>query len=107
MLATLFLLAFSVLCGAAEKKSALDLELQYREFMLSITRQIGVTCDYCHDPKNFKDASKEAYRISKEHIRLVDWLNKENFLKSTAQKVSCYTCHRGEAKYQHYEKKQK
>lgn len=71
-----------------------------RQVMQNWSRQLGVTCAYCHDVKNFKDPTKASYKVSIEHQRLVRLINEQVFIeldKSGAPKIKadCYMCHRG------------
>lgn len=66
-----------------------------REYMLEISRQLGVTCNYCHDVKNFRNESMKTWKISKEHMHIVQLLNTRGFTKGP--KADCYMCHRGKA----------
>lgn len=81
------------------KKSAAskDPDLRIHEEMQVISRQLGVTCTYCHDPANFRSASLKEFGIAKEHMRVVNYINSE---KGWNQKprIDCFTCHRGNAK---------
>ncbi len=88
---------------SAPKKE--DPDLATREYMLKISRQLGVTCNYCHNVKNFKDTNLPAWKISKEHMKVVHLLNTEGFTSSKAPKADCYMCHQGKAKYQYTEPK--
>ena len=94
---------------AAKKKSKpampvvnYDQELKTREYMIEISRQLGVTCDYCHDVKKFKDSGMKTWKISKDHIRIVALLNTKGFL--AGPKADCYLCHRGKAVPEFHEK---
>lgn len=106
------ILAFSVIVliaftyspsHSAPKKE--DPDLVMREYMLKISRQLGVTCNYCHNIKNFKDESMPTWKISKEHMKVVHLLNTEGFNSSRTPKADCYMCHQGKAKYQYQEPK--
>jgi hypothetical protein len=72
-----------------------DQELKIRENMVNISRQLGVTCNYCHDVKNFRNSSLKTWKTAKDHIRIVDLLNSKGFTKGP--RVDCYLCHRGQA----------
>jgi cytochrome c peroxidase len=68
----------------------------YREYMVNISRQLGVTCNACHNQNNFADAEKKEFKISKDHIRLTQMLidNGMNGEKGKP-KADCFMCHRG------------
>lgn len=71
-------------------------ELAMRAYMVDVSEQLGVTCNYCHDTKNFKSDTKRAFKVAKDHMRIVDLLYAKGFEKHI--KVDCRMCHRGEAK---------
>lgn len=75
-----------------------DQEIRTRDYMIEITNQLGVTCTYCHDLKDFKKVHNKAYSISKTHIDLVKMLN-EKHQGQFVRKVDCYMCHKGQAKF--------
>lgn len=69
-----------------------------RERMVVISRQLGVTCNTCHDNKNFTSDKKASYKIAKEHIRLVQVLIDNGMDgQNNRPKADCYMCHRGRA----------
>jgi hypothetical protein len=86
---------------AGETKSdAVDLvrrETLQREYMVKVARQLGVTCNYCHDVKNFRSTALPAYKVAVEHTKIVDLLNTKGFLGPKAPRADCYMCHRGKA----------
>jgi hypothetical protein len=63
--------------------------------MLSISKQLGVTCVHCHNLKDFRDGSKAAYKVGLEHIRITDWLNSKAGLNKKPT-IDCIHCHRGD-----------
>ncbi|MEQ1879000.1 MAG: hypothetical protein ABL958_20340 [Bdellovibrionia bacterium] len=81
----------------APKTTVTALELAQREAMVKISRQLGVTCNHCHDVKDFKDAKLENFKIAKEHMRVVELLNTQGFTGKKAPKADCFMCHRGKA----------
>ncbi len=84
-------------------KAMTDADIQQRQYMIEISRQLGVTCTYCHDIKDFKVADKAAYKISKTHIEVVKTLN-EKYSGQIGEKVDCYMCHHGQTKPSYKEK---
>src|SRR5688572_14671187 len=86
---------------------------QVRALMQTFAESLGVQCSYCHaaDPKasppaagrpptldyasDLKDEKENARRM----IRMVMALNADSFRglgdQSVAEKITCYTCHRG------------
>jgi hypothetical protein len=95
----------------ASKKPAKELQPweawdKYRPQMLTISRQLGVTCTHCHDSRNYRDASKKTHEIAKSHMELVDMINAK-YKNSFSEKVDCYMCHKGVARPEFIEKKEK
>lgn len=72
---------------------------KYRKQMIEISEQLGVTCTYCHQPRNYRDSSKREFQIAKKHMEMVELL-KSQFKDSMNSKVDCYLCHKGQAKIQ-------
>ena len=79
------------------KKTKKDEDFATRDYMIEISRHLGVTCSYCHDLKNFRSDNIVAYKTAKKHMDITQWLNKDGF-KGKPKKVDCYLCHRGKAK---------
>lgn len=84
-----------------EKDPDPQFELQ-RESMIKISRQLGVTCTYCHDVKNYKDGSMKTHGVTLNHMKIVETLNKQ--YKNKISTVDCYMCHRGKAVPEYKEK---
>lgn len=70
-------------------------EDQIREEMISISRQIGVTCTECHNVQNFSNDSKKSFRVGKEHMKLTQMLKENGFDGKKGPEATCYMCHRG------------
>ncbi len=70
-------------------------EESIREEMLTISRQLGVTCTECHDVQNFKNDDKKAYKIGLEHIKLVEVMRNHGMDGKKGPEATCYMCHRG------------
>lgn len=73
---------------------------EVREKMMVWSRQLGVTCVYCHNLDNFKDDKKNAFKVSLSHSHMVKVLQEEIFHERDKGnvlkvKVDCYMCHRG------------
>ncbi len=71
-----------------------------KETMIHWSRQLGVTCIYCHNLDNFKDNSKLTFKTSLKHHQMVRVLQEEIFSErdkgnALKVKVDCYMCHRG------------
>lgn len=68
---------------------------QLQAIMALFTGSLGVRCSYCHADSFDKD-DKLTKRTARMMIQMVLDLNKGRFDRRDA--VTCYTCHRGEAK---------
>ncbi len=101
---TLFAIFFTTAVGAKKKAPIIDQDLAMREYMVEITRQIGVTCTHCHNLKNFKDSSKDLWKVGAQHIEVVKGLNRHYLKQLGIEKVDCYMCHRGKPKPNYKEK---
>jgi hypothetical protein len=73
-------------------------EEQIRESMVTISRQLGVTCTYCHNTDDFKNSEKPFFKIAKEHMRLTQILIDSGMDGRSGPKADCYMCHRGQSK---------
>jgi hypothetical protein len=70
-----------------------------RENMIKMSRQLGTTCNTCHDPANFTSSDKLAYKIAKEHLKITQLLIDVGITGPNGPtKVDCYMCHRGKLK---------
>lgn len=75
-------------------------EDEVRKQMLQISKDLGVTCTYCHNVKNWKEDSKPEWKIASEHIKLMDSIRTFSMNgKDKPTETGCFMCHRGEAKY--------
>jgi hypothetical protein len=70
-------------------------EEQIRAEMITISRELGVTCTECHNVQNFKDDSKKTFKVSKEHMKLTQMLKEASFDGTKGPMATCYMCHRG------------
>ena len=69
---------------------------EYREYMVTISRQLGVTCAACHDTGNFTSDIKIPFKLAKDHMRLVQVLIDGGMDGQKGHpKADCYLCHRG------------
>lgn len=63
---------------------------------------LGVSCDHCHVPNEWASESKAPKEITRQMMALIERVNTDiqsiQAIKSERPGVSCYTCHRGEAK---------
>ncbi len=74
-------------------------ELRAREvepLMQAFNRSLGVECAHCHVQEQWHDASKPAFAIARNMLRMVQTLNTEH-LRET-KRVSCWTCHGGQTR---------
>ena len=67
--------------------------------MESITRQIGVDCKYCHVDKQWASENNKMKDSSRMMFRMTSFINHEIF--ADKERVSCWTCHRGQPKTEH------
>ncbi|MEK2688003.1 hypothetical protein [Bdellovibrio sp. GT3] len=70
-------------------------EEMIREEMVTISRELGVTCAECHNVQNFTDSSKKSFKVSKEHMKLTQMLKENGFDGKKGPTATCYMCHRG------------
>lgn len=73
-------------------------EEQMRQLMVTMSRQLGVTCTTCHNTENFRSDKKVEFRIAKEHMKITQLLIDSGMDGKKGPKASCYMCHRGELK---------
>lgn len=71
--------------------------------MQNWTRVLGVKCNYCHTPGQWEKEDLPTKQIAREMVQMTMKINNEALkeiknLKSEKPSVSCYTCHRGQAK---------
>ena len=64
--------------------------------MSALTGLLGVSCDYCHIPNHWEAEDKPAKQIARQHFKLIGQVNAVYF--KGENKVSCWTCHRGQPK---------
>jgi hypothetical protein len=97
MIAPILMLVFQMALAQTPAKIKSD-EEQMREMMVTMSRQLGVTCNSCHNPENFRSDKKIEFRIAKEHMKLTQLLIDSGMDGKKGPKASCYMCHRGELK---------
>jgi hypothetical protein len=66
------------------------------QIMRTFTAGLGVQCVYCHVAGNFASDENPKKEIARHMIKITMQVN-ANFPESGRMRVSCYTCHRGEA----------
>jgi hypothetical protein len=64
--------------------------------MRYITVALGVTCDFCHAPKDYDSDDKPEKVTARKMMTMMLAINKDNF--SGRREVTCYTCHHGASK---------
>ena len=70
-------------------------EDKIRQQMITISRELGVTCTECHKVTNFKDDSKKTFKVGKEHMKLTQMLKEKGLDGKKGPEATCYMCHRG------------
>jgi hypothetical protein len=66
------------------------------QIMRTFTTGLGVQCVYCHVQGNFASDDNPKKEIARHMITMTKQIN-GNFPEGAKLRVSCYTCHRGEA----------
>ena len=69
--------------------------------MLQISRELGVSCTECHLASNFKDPSKNHFKVAVAHKKWVQVLKDSGMDGKNGPEASCYTCHQGRLKFAH------
>jgi hypothetical protein len=64
--------------------------------MQFFTKSLGVQCVYCHVPNEFDKDDKPPKNTARKMLNMVHQINGDNFPQN--QVVSCWMCHRGNAK---------
>jgi hypothetical protein len=103
LFAATFLISTSLLLIAQKShaqtaKKIKSTEEQIRDSMVTISRQLGITCTYCHNTDDFKNSDKPFFKIAKEHMRLTQILIDSGMDGKSGPKADCYMCHRGQSK---------
>jgi len=73
-------------------------EDQIRDQMISISKQLGVTCTECHNVKNFTEDTKVSFKVAREHMRITALLKANGFDGKKEPEASCMMCHQGKLK---------
>lgn len=87
-----------ILSPKAHTESASKLkskEEKIRDEMLVMSRQLGVTCSECHNVQNFPSDEKKAFKVAKDHLRIVETLRDAGFDGKKGPEASCFMCHQG------------
>lgn len=81
---------------------------QFQEEMNLIVQGLGVTCNTCHVRGNFASEEKPEKLKARQMLEMTKALNKQYFAdykpkegESVLGRVTCYTCHKGEATPKH------
>lgn len=70
---------------------------QLQDYMSAVVESLGVKkCTFCHTQDKSSD-EKEHKVIARKFMKMTKELN-EGFFKEMKEKVTCYTCHRGQEK---------
>jgi hypothetical protein len=91
----LLLSTASLQSGAETVSQFITKEDQIREQMITISRELGVTCTECHRVTNFKDSAKKTFQVGREHMKLTQMLKENGFDGKKGPEATCYMCHRG------------
>lgn len=77
---------------------------QFQEEMNLIVQGLGVTCNTCHVRGDFASEERPEKLKAREMLEMTKSLNEKYFAdykpkegESVVGKVTCYTCHKGEA----------
>jgi hypothetical protein len=61
----------------------------------SVTKELGVKCNYCHNIKDYASDEKEQKIVSREMMRMVKHINTTTMKPLGLHEVSCWVCHQG------------
>lgn len=89
------LLAYSSLTRAESITKFVTKEEHIREQMVTISREIGVTCTECHNVQNFASDEKKSFKVGLEHMKITQMLKDNGFDGKKGPESTCYMCHRG------------
>lgn len=76
-------------------------EEKVRIEMLQMSRELGVSCTECHSASNFKDPSKNQFKVALVHTKWVQVLKENGMDGKNGPEASCFTCHQGRLKFAH------
>lgn len=76
-------------------------EEKIRIEMLQMSRELGVSCTECHLASNFKDPSKNQFKVALVHSKWVRVLKENGMDGKNNPEASCFTCHQGRLKFAH------
>lgn len=89
------LFLFNLAAQAQSVTKFVTKEETIREQMITISRELGVTCTECHNVQNFRDDSKKTFKVGKEHMKITQMLKENGFDGKKGPMSTCYMCHRG------------
>ena len=93
------IILFTALHAIAQTPSKLKSQEELiREAMVSMSRQLGVTCTSCHNTENFKSDKLDTFKVAREHMKLTQVLIDNGMDGKKSAKADCYMCHRGKLK---------
>jgi len=69
-----------------------------RRAMARYSVALGVACNYCHSPGNWKSYTKPAMRSTREMVAMLSDLPKYFDLQTTPAVIGCFSCHKGAIK---------
>lgn len=88
-------LMLSPQADAQSAKKVKNQEEDLRAYMVTISRQLGVTCTTCHNTDNFRSDEKRQFKVGKEHMKLTQLLLDNGMDGKKGPRADCYMCHRG------------
>lgn len=91
----------------AQAQSAQKIKLKEEEIrhsMVTISRQLGVTCTECHNMKKLADDSLKSFQVAREHMKIVEILKLNGMDGKKGPEASCFMCHRGQMSVPYKEK---
>lgn len=100
------ILVFGSLAWAESVPTFVKQEEKIREEMVTISRELGITCSECHNVQNFSDNSKKAFKVGLEHMKLTQMLKENGLDGKKGPTATCYLCHRGKLKPDYKEPEQ-
>lgn len=107
MISHILALTLAVSAGQAHAQSPSQIKLEeekMREVMVTMSRQLGVTCTACHNTENFKSDQNPSFKIAREHMKITQLLIDGGMNGKSGPKADCYMCHRGQLKPAYQEK---
>lgn len=70
-------------------------DIEMRNWMVQISKELGITCAECHNTKNFKDGSSQNFKVALNHMMILKQIN-DGFKKDWRRpEASCFMCHQG------------